>query len=85
MQGIRTTEYDICKRFITWLDITEYLCHKCPWISFVCRNHNPVVSSFMTNIRLHNNKIGVTCGAGTEYPSGAPEFTPDFFSGVRVT
>jgi hypothetical protein len=22
--------------------------------------------------------IGATCGAGTVYPSGAPEFTPDF-------
>jgi hypothetical protein len=30
------------------------------------------------------NIITVTRGAGTAYPSGAPEFTPDF-SGVRVT
>ena len=28
--------------------------------------------------------MGVTSGAGTAYPSGAPEFTP-VFSGVRVT
>ena len=27
---------------------------------------------------------GITSGAGTGYPSGAPEFTPGF-SGVRVT
>ena len=27
---------------------------------------------------------GVTCGAGTAYPSGAPEFTL-VFSAVRVT
>jgi len=28
--------------------------------------------------------MGVTSGAGTAHPSGAPEFTP-VFSGVRVT
>ena len=27
---------------------------------------------------------GATSGAGTDYPSGAPAFTPSF-SGVRVT
>jgi hypothetical protein len=30
-----------------------------------------------------NNTTGATCGAGTAYPSGAPEFTT-CFSGVRV-
>jgi hypothetical protein len=30
------------------------------------------------------NTTGVTNGAGTDYPSGAPQFTP-VFSGVRVT
>jgi hypothetical protein len=30
------------------------------------------------------NTTGVTSGAGTAYPSGAPEFTP-MFSGFRVT
>ena len=29
------------------------------------------------------NTSGATSGAGTAYPSGAPEFTPDFF-GVHV-
>ena len=28
--------------------------------------------------------MGVTSGAGTAYPSGAPKFTP-VFSGIRVT
>ena len=28
---------------------------------------------------------GVISEAETAYPSGAPEFTPDFFNGVRVT
>ena len=27
---------------------------------------------------------GATCGAGSAYPSGAPEITPSFFGGVRV-
>jgi hypothetical protein len=30
------------------------------------------------------NTTGVTSGAGTAYPSGAPELTP-VFSGVRAT
>ena len=62
-----------------------YLCHKWPQICPVCRNHNLELSSFMTYNRLCNksNTMGATCGAGTAYPSGAPEFTP-VFSGVRV-
>ena len=32
---------------MTWLAITEYLCHKWPWMRSVCRNHNPVLSSFI--------------------------------------
>jgi hypothetical protein len=31
-----------------------------------------------------SNTTGATCGAGTAYPSGAPEFTSGFI-GVRVT
>ena len=55
-------------------------------ISSVCRNHNPFLSSFMTNDRVCNksNTMGATSGAGNAYPSGAPEFTPSF-SGVCVT
>ena len=51
-----------------------------------CRNHNPVLSSFMIYHRVCNkiNTTRVTCGAGTAYPSGAPAFTPGF-SGVLVT
>jgi len=29
-------------------------------------------------VRNKTNKTGVTSGAGTAYPSGAPEFTPGF-------
>ena len=38
-------------------------------------------TSFVTYHRVYNQKInttGATNGAGTAYPSGAPEFTPDF-------
>ena len=40
----------------------------------------PVLSSFMTCHRVCNqiNTTGATSGAGTAYPSGAPEFTTGF-------
>jgi hypothetical protein len=41
-----------------------------------CRNHNLVLFSFM--IFCHD-MTGATCGVGTAYPSGAPEFTTSFF------
>ena len=49
-------------------------------ISFTCRKHFPVLSSFMTYHRVCNyiNTTGSTSGARTAYPSGAPEFTPGF-------
>ena len=54
---------------------------------FVCRNHNPVLSSFITYHPglLCDKSIttGVICGAGTANSSGAPEFIP-CLSGVRV-
>ena len=56
---------------MTWSSVTEYLCRKWPRICSVC-NDNPVLSSFMI-IRVlgnKNNTTGVTCGAGTAYPSG---------------
>ena len=42
--------------------------------------HFPVVSSFMTNLRVCNesNTTGATIGTGTAYPSGSPEFTSIF-------
>ena len=50
------------------------------------RYHNPVHSSFMAYQLVCNksNTTGdTTSGTGTPYPSGAPEFTPDFI-GDRV-
>jgi hypothetical protein len=55
----------------------EYLCHKWPRIYSVCRNNQPVLSSFMTYHWVFNNSntTGATNGTGTTYPSGAHEFT----------
>ena len=56
-----------------------------PPICSICHKHFPVISSFMTYYRVCNyiNTLGATSGAGSTYPSGAPEFTP-VFSGTRV-
>jgi hypothetical protein len=50
-----------------------YVSRICP----VCHNYNPVRSSFMTNHRVCNksNTMDAISGAGTAYPSWAPEFT----------
>ena len=42
--------------------------------------HNSVLSSFLTYHWVCNkgSTAGVTCGAGTAYPSGAPELIPGF-------
>jgi hypothetical protein len=47
---------------------------------FHCRKHFPVLSSSMAYYQVCNyiNTTGATSGAGTAYPSGVPEFTPDF-------
>jgi len=37
---------------MTWLTVIEYLSPKWQQISLVCRNHNPVLSSFMTCIQF---------------------------------
>ena len=52
---------------------------------YVCRSHNPILSSFMTYHRVCNksNTTDATCGAGTAYSSRAHEFTP-VITGVGV-
>ena len=54
------------------------ICHKWPRICLICRNHNLVLSSFMTWVCNKSNMTGATCGAGTAYSSGTVS------SGVRV-
>ena len=58
-------------RHLDLFSVTECLCHKRPRICSVCRNHNPVISSYMTYHQGSNksNMIGATCGARTAYPS----------------
>jgi hypothetical protein len=38
---------------MTWLTITEYLCHKWSCLCSVCRNHNHILSYFMTYYCLY--------------------------------
>lgn len=49
-------------------------------ICTACANHNPVVSSFMTDHQILNkcNTTGGTSGAGTAYHPGVPEFIHRF-------
>ena len=65
---------------MTLLTVREYLCHKWSLMYSVCRNHNPVLSSFVAYHRVYNRSktTGATCEAGTSYPSRAPESTPVF-------
>ena len=65
---------------MTWLTVMEYMCHKWTRISSTCRKHIQVLSSFITYHRVctYINTTGVTNGAGTAYPSRAPELTPGF-------
>ena len=63
-----------------WLTVASYLYHKWPGIYSVFRNHNLVLSSFMTYHRVCKkiNTTSATSGAGTAYLSVPPEFTPGF-------
>ena len=45
---------------MTWLTVTEYMCHKRPNICSFCRNHNPDCSSFMIYYRVCS-KSNTTC------------------------
>jgi hypothetical protein len=55
-------------------------------ICSVCRNHNAIIFTFKISHRVcyKSNTTGTTCGAGIAYPSGAPEYTSDLYSEVRV-
>ena len=70
------------ENIMTLLTVTEYLFHKWPRICSVCRNHNPVLSSFMTyqQVCYKSKTTRATCDAGTTHSSR----TSQVFSGVRV-
>jgi len=63
---------------MTWLTVTEYLCHKRPRIYSVFSNHNPALSSFVAYHRDCNksNSTVFICGTGTANSSGTPEIIP---------
>jgi hypothetical protein len=71
---------------MTFLIVTEHLCHKWLRLCSVCRNHNPAISLFMTYHRgcKKSNNTGAISGAETADPSGALECNPNF-SGFRVS
>jgi hypothetical protein len=62
-----------------------YLCHNWPRIRSVCRNINPVISSFLTYHRVcdKSSTTGATRGTGTAFPSSEHGLTP-FLSGIHV-
>ena len=65
---------------LLFFTITEYLCHKWPRICSVCRNDNPLLSSFMTYI------TGYVTRVTRHVPLTLPEHlsSPMVFSVVRV-
>ena len=69
---------------MTWLTVTEYICHRWPWLWSNCRKNFMALSLYMTYHRICNwsNTSGVvTSGEETIYPSGAHEFTPGVWWG----
>jgi len=72
--------------YLRTFKFTVNVVYNWPRICYVCRSHNPVLSSFMNYHRVCNksNTTGATSGAGTAYPFGTPEFIPGF-NGVRVS
>jgi hypothetical protein len=70
---------------MTWITVTQCQCHKWSRTCSVCRNHKPILSSFMTYhlVCTMSNTTDVTCGAGTSYTSGTPGLALGF-NGIRV-
>jgi hypothetical protein len=64
-----------------WLfNATEYLRHKWKQIYYLCRNYNPVLSSFITFLYKKRRVAQQVPYVDQElhYPSGEPEVTPGF-------
>lgn len=71
----RTTDV-LCDFILSDPLLCYFILRSCP----VCRNHNPVLSPFMTYHLVCNksNMTNASWGGGTDYPSGAHEFVPGF-------
>jgi len=61
---------------ITWLTIIEYLWHYRARIFTICRNHSPILSTFMTFPR--SNMMVAKCTKNC-IPIRSTEFTPGFW------
>jgi len=61
----------------------KYLNFRNTWFHSLALFYYPTLFSFMTHYWFGNkgNITDATRGAGTVYPSEAPEFTPDFYWG----
>ena len=70
---------------MTWFTATEYLYHKWPRIFSTCREHFPILSSFMTYHRFVTGATRRVVLVGQKLPT-LPERlgTPTVFSCVRV-
>ena len=64
---------DCSRIYMAWLTVIVYLCHKLLRICSTCRNHFPVLSSFMT---YHDHELPTL----PDHLS-----SPPVFSGVRVS
>ena len=68
---------------MTWLTVTENMCHKWQRICSTWRKYFPVISSFMTYHRVFSKSSTTGTTNGTSYTSRAAEVTP-IFSGIRA-
>ena len=73
LQTFNGRRHDLVNRYGVYLSQMTAICA-------TCHKQCLVLSSFTSNHRVYNwcNAMGATSGAGTAYPSGAPEFTPGF-------
>ena len=71
---LKSSLRNVYSRHHDLVDVMEYLCHKWPRMCSVCRNHNPVHSTFILHYRIYSNTV--TSRTGAVNTSGAPELTP---------
>ena len=77
---------DFKRVFISLIKITKHVTIRVKCVIFqldctkIGRRNDKVLTEKLNQI----NTIGATSGAGTAYPSGAPDFIPGYFGWVRV-
>ena len=70
---------------MTWLTVTEYLCHTWIRISSVCRNYNPVLPSVITYHRLCNKSRWEGSAALPKHLSSPQVFSLDLFIELKLS